>query len=72
MYPRRSNTRVKGAFSEHTHTLPAPPTMNQAPSLTLTHTESSSHAQMYTMYKHTDPGFPSSLLADCPPRGGMG
>lgn len=70
MYPRRSNTRVKGAFSEHTHTLPAP--HDEPGSLSHTHTHSYSHAQMYTMYKHTGPGFPSSLLADCPPRGGTG
>lgn len=69
MYPRRRNTRVKGVLSEHAHTRPPAHIHNEAVSLshTHTHTRSQSHARMYTMYNHTDPGFPSSLLAGCSP-----
>lgn len=64
-----------GVLSEHTHTLP--PTMNQALFLTLPpphhHTQHRAiHTQVYIMYKHTEPGFLSSLLADCPPGGRHG
>ena len=70
MYPRRSNTKVKGGpLGTHPHISPD----NEPVSHTHPHTHSATHTRkMYIMYKHTDPGFPLSLLADCPPRGVMG
>lgn len=71
--PGEITQELKGVLSEHTHTLS--PTMNQPLFLTLPpphhHTQHRAiHTQVYIMYKHTEPGFLSSLLADCPPRGG--
>lgn len=72
MYPPGEATQeLKGALSEHTHTLPPPPPVSQSLSHIHAHTERFTHANVYYVQTHR-PGFPSSLLADCPPRGGMG
>lgn len=66
MYPRRSNTRVKGPFlNTPTHSPPHTHTMNQP--LSHIHTQGGIHTHKCILCTYTQIQVPPSLLAACPP-----